>query len=185
MPLAYVLITPARNEAAYIEATIQSMIAQTVLPLRWVIVSDGSTDGTDEIVEKYMPGRPWLELVKLPPRAERNFAAKVLAFRAGYERVKDLPYEVIGNIDADVSFPADYFAFLLERFEELPDLGDAFDSRSDLVEAGLSSLAAVQMLLAIEERTGVWVDESELTPENLASAEALARCVHAHVVAAA
>lgn len=69
--------------------------------------------------------------------------------------------------------------------EELPDLGDGFDSKSDLVEAGLSSLAAVQLLLAIEERTGIWVDESELTPENLASAEALARCVHAHVVDAA
>lgn len=69
--------------------------------------------------------------------------------------------------------------------EELPDLGEGFDSRSDLVEAGLSSLAAVQMLLAIEERTGIWVDESELTPENLASAEALARCVHAHIVDAA
>ena len=68
--------------------------------------------------------------------------------------------------------------------EELPDLGDDFDTTSDLVEAGLSSLAAVQMLLAIEERTGIWVDESELTPENLASAEALARCVHAHVEAA-
>lgn len=68
--------------------------------------------------------------------------------------------------------------------EELPDVGPDFDSRSDLVEAGLSSLVAVQMLLAIEERTGVWVDESELTPENLASAEALARCVHSHVEAA-
>lgn len=68
--------------------------------------------------------------------------------------------------------------------EELPDLGPDFDTRSDLVEAGLSSLAAVQMLLAIEERTGIWVDESELTPENLASAEALARCVHSHVEAA-
>jgi biofilm PGA synthesis N-glycosyltransferase PgaC len=123
MSIAYVLVTPARNEAAFIEKTIQSVIAQTVLPLRWVIVSDGSTDGTNEIVERYLPGRPWLELVKLPPRAERNFAAKVLAFRAGYERVKDLPYEVIANIDADVSFPADYFAFLLERFEQMPDLG--------------------------------------------------------------
>ncbi len=81
--LTYVLITPARNEADFIEKTIQSVVAQTVLPLRWIIVSDGSTDGTDEIVEKYLPGRPWLELVTLPPRSERNFAAKVNAFRAG------------------------------------------------------------------------------------------------------
>jgi len=68
--------------------------------------------------------------------------------------------------------------------EELPDAGPDFGAKSDLIEAGLSSLIAVQMLLAIEERTGIWVDESELTPENLASAEALARCVHAHLEAA-
>ena len=54
--LDYVLITPARNEAAFIERTMQSVIAQTILPKRWVIVSDGSTDGTDEIVRKYQPG---------------------------------------------------------------------------------------------------------------------------------
>ena len=64
----YVLITPARNEAAFIEQTAQSMIAQTVLPLKWVIVSDGSTDGTDEIVMKYAAGRPWIELVRMPER---------------------------------------------------------------------------------------------------------------------
>ena len=125
MPLDYVLITPARNEAAFIEKTIQSVIAQTVLPKRWVIVSDGSTDGTDEIVERYTPGRRWLELVKLSPRKERNFAAKVNAFNAGFERVKDLPFEVIGNIDADVSFPEDFFAFLLGKFETMPELGVA------------------------------------------------------------
>jgi poly-beta-1,6-N-acetyl-D-glucosamine synthase len=125
MPIDYVLITPARNEAAFIEKTIQSVIVQTVLPMRWVIVSDGSTDGTDEIVEKYTAGRPWMELVKLPPRSERNFAAKVNAFNAGYERVKGLPFEVIGNIDADVSFPEDFFAFLLGKFETMPGLGVA------------------------------------------------------------
>ncbi len=65
--------------------------------------------------------------------------------------------------------------------EELVDLGDGFDTKSDLVEAGLSSLVAVQLLLTIEERTGIWVDESELTPENLGSVEALARCVHGHL----
>ena len=125
MSLAYVLITPARNEAAFIEKTIQSVIHQTLLPLRWVIVSDGSTDETDVIVEKYTADRPWLELVKLPPRTDRNFAAKVNAFNAGYARVKDLPYEVVGNIDADVSFGEDFFAFLLGKFEAMPELGVA------------------------------------------------------------
>jgi glycosyltransferase involved in cell wall biosynthesis len=121
----YVLITPARNEAAFIEKTIQSVIAQTILPKRWVIVSDGSTDGTDDIVEKYRPGREWLELVRLPERTERNFAAKVNAFNAGYARVKELSFDVIANLDADVSFGEDFFSYLLEKFESMPELGVA------------------------------------------------------------
>lgn len=125
MAFEYVLITPAHNEADLIEKTIQSVIAQTVLPKRWVIVSDGSTDGTDEIVRKYIDGREWLELVRLPERQERNFAAKVQAFNAGYQRIKDLSFDVIGNIDADISFGEDFMAYLLEKFEEMPKLGVA------------------------------------------------------------
>lgn len=125
MTIDYVLVTPARNEAAFIEQTIRSVIAQTALPLRWVIVSDGSTDGTDELVQKYLAAHPWIDLLRLPPRTERNFAAKVQAFRAGQQRVDALAYEVIGNLDADVSFPADYFAMLLSKFEALPELGVA------------------------------------------------------------
>src|ERR1044071_1557800 len=97
----YVLVTPARNEAAFIEKTLRAMTAQTAPPLRWVIVSDGSTDGTDELVEKYAAEHPWIELLKMPPRAERHFAGKVHAFNAGYERVKGLDYAVIGNLDGD------------------------------------------------------------------------------------
>lgn len=123
MALSYVLITPARNEAEHIEKTLASMVAQTMPPLRWVIVSDGSTDATDAIVEKYLPDHPWIELVKLPPRADRNFAAKVNAFRAGQARLVDSPFEVIGNVDADVSFPPDYFEILLAKFEAMPSLG--------------------------------------------------------------
>jgi len=122
---SYVLITPARNEAAFIEKTIQSVIAQTVLPFKWVIVSDGSTDGTDEIVSKYLLGRPWMELVRMPERRERHFAGKVYSFNAGYAKVVDLRYDIIGNLDADVSFDQDYFDFLLRKFAENPRLGVA------------------------------------------------------------
>jgi poly-beta-1,6-N-acetyl-D-glucosamine synthase len=125
MTLRYVLITPARNEAAYIEKTIQSVIAQTVLPERWVIVSDGSTDGTDAIVQSYLDGRPWLELLSLPERHQRDFAGKVGAFAAGFARVRDLAFDIVGNVDADISFGPDYFEFLLQKFEEMPELGVA------------------------------------------------------------
>jgi glycosyltransferase involved in cell wall biosynthesis len=114
---AYVVVTPARNEERSIEMTIRSMIAQTAPPLRWVIVSDGSTDGTDDIVKKYSATHPWIELVRMPQREERHFAGKVYAFNAGRARVQELPYEVIASLDADITFEPDYFAFLLEKLE--------------------------------------------------------------------
>lgn len=124
-PMNYVLITPARNEADFIEGTIKSMIAQTCLPAKWIIVSDGSTDGTDDIIKNYLQFYPWIELVRTPERKERHFAAKVTAFNAGYERVKNLSYEVIGNLDADITFEKDYFEFLMLKFSENPRLGVA------------------------------------------------------------
>ncbi|HTD67337.1 MAG TPA: glycosyltransferase family 2 protein [Candidatus Limnocylindria bacterium] len=134
--LSYVLITPARNEADLIEATIRSVIAQTVRPLRWIIVSDGSTDGTDDIVKRYAAEHPWIELLRMPERRDRQFAAKAHAFNAGYARLKEwetLPtsssvirhpsFDLIGNLDADITFDPDYYAFLLARFAERPRLG--------------------------------------------------------------
>ena len=121
--LVYVLITPARNEARSIEETIQSVAAQTVLPLRWVIVSDGSTDQTDEIVRRYAARHDWIELVRMPERRERNFAGKVGAFRAGLARVQNLEYDVMASLDADITFEKDYFEFLLGKLAADPSLG--------------------------------------------------------------
>ena len=120
---AYVLVTPARNEASLIEFTIRAVTAQTVLPLRWVIISDGSTDGTDQIVSLHAAVHDWIELVKMPLRAERHFGGKALAIRAGLERVKDLPYEVVACLDADITFESDYFEYLLEKVACDPGLG--------------------------------------------------------------
>lgn len=120
---SYVLITPARNEEAFIEMTIKSMVGQTVKPLRWVIVSDGSTDHTDEIVKSYIPANPWIELLRMPERRERHFAGKVCAFDAGLARVKDVQYEFIGSLDGDISFDNEYFSFLLHKLNEDRSLG--------------------------------------------------------------
>jgi biofilm PGA synthesis N-glycosyltransferase PgaC len=119
----YVLVTPARNEASLIEFTIRAVLAQTVRPLRWVIVSDGSTDGTDAIVSLHAEVHDWIELVRMPLRAERHFGGKALAIRAGLERVKDLPYEVVGCLDADITFEKDYFEYLLGKLAENSELG--------------------------------------------------------------
>ena len=121
--LKYVVITPARNEARFIELTLKSVTNQTVLPRKWVIVSDGSTDGTDEIVKKYMARHPWIDLLRMPERAERHFAGKVHAFNAGYAKVRDTENDIIVSLDADLSFEDDYFAFLLEKLSADPELG--------------------------------------------------------------
>lgn len=119
----YVIVTPARNEAQFIQLTINSVIAQDVLPIKWVIVSDASTDGTDEIVEQYKTQYPWIELVRVEERVDRNFANKVFAFNTGYAIVKDLDYEAIVCLDADISFDPEYFSFLLAKLEDDMTLG--------------------------------------------------------------
>jgi len=88
-------------------------------------VNDGSTDSTGAIAERYAAAHNWIEVVNRPVRKERNFAAKVHAFNAGQERLKDLKYDIIGNLDSDVSLDVDHFEFLLNKFKEDPRLGVA------------------------------------------------------------
>lgn len=146
--MKYVLISPARNEAALIGKTLASVTTQTRPPQRWVIVDDGSSDRTAELVENYTGKFPWIELVRRPKNVERSFAGKVHAFNAGYERVKDLDFEVMGNLDADISFEPGYLEFLIRKFEEDPSLGVAgtpfiengYDSARDSFE-GINHVA--------------------------------------------
>jgi glycosyltransferase involved in cell wall biosynthesis len=119
------------------------MVAQTVLPERWVIVDDGSSDRTAEIIQRYASRFSWIRLVQRPPRLDRSFAGKVHAFNAGLEHAQSLPFEVIGNLDADLSFEPDYLEFLLGKFAEDPQLGvagtpftedDGYDTARDSFE---------------------------------------------------
>ena len=121
----YALITPARDEAAYIRKTLDSVVAQTVRPLKWVIVSDGSTDDTDKIVAEFVARHDWIELLRMPERKERHFGGKVQAFNAGYAKVRHLEPVVVGNLDGDVSFEPDYIEYLLREFAQNPKLGVA------------------------------------------------------------
>jgi len=124
------------------------MVAQTVLPERWIIVDDGSTDRTAEIVEGYAKRYSWIELVRRTQHRDRSFAGKVHSFNAGFERVQSLQFEVIGNLDADLSFDADYLDFLMRKFPEDPKLGVAgtpfiengYDSAKDSFE-GMNHVA--------------------------------------------
>ena len=123
--MKYILITPAHNEERFIPKTLESMVAQTLLPERWIIVNDGSTDKTADIAADYAQRFPWIQVVHRSPRLDRHFGAKVHAFNAGLERVGSLDFDVIGNLDADLSFEPDYLKFLIGKFAEDPRLGVA------------------------------------------------------------
>jgi len=123
--MKYVLVTPARNEEAYIEKTIQSVLSQTVLPEKWIIVSDGSTDRTDEIVDRYQGAHVFISLLSTRRGGAPNFGSKANAFNAGCNELENQKYDLIGNLDADVTLPENYFETMISHFKEDPLLGIA------------------------------------------------------------
>jgi len=122
---AYVLATAAYNEEDNIEKTIQSMLAQMELPDRWVIVSDGSTDRTDEIVQRYAEQYSFIRFLRVTRPPGRSFRTKIMALQEGIKLLADVPYQFIGNLDADISIGPTYFADLITKFEANSKLGIA------------------------------------------------------------
>ena len=119
----YVLVTPARNEAQFIANTIESVVSQTIRPHKWVIISDGSTDGTDEIVSSFAKQYAFICFLRTPGGDRRSFGAKVRAFKASYEKLGRIECNYLGNLDADVTFAPDYFEKVLQRFHSNTKLG--------------------------------------------------------------
>lgn len=121
-----VLITPVRNEENYLPKTIESMVNQTITPLEWVIVNDGSTDKTGEILVEASKKYSWIHVVTKPDRGKRSVGPGVVeAFYYGYERIKNQDYEFIGKLDGDLEFKPEYFETLLTYFQKDPYLGSA------------------------------------------------------------
>jgi biofilm PGA synthesis N-glycosyltransferase PgaC len=119
----YVLVTPAKNEETLIGETIASVVAQTIRPLEWIIVSDGSTDRTEDIVRAAAARHPWIRLLALPAGTARNFAAVVHATEAGVRALSVTDYRYLGLLDSDVRFQPDYFERVMAEFEASPRLG--------------------------------------------------------------
>lgn len=126
-PLArYVVISPVKDEERYIRTTLESMVGQTIRPVHWVIVDDGSSDRTPEIVEEYERQHAWITLVRLAKRTTRLIGfAEVVAFDAGRRALPCDDYDFIVKLDGDLRMPASYFEHLLEHFEQAPKLGIA------------------------------------------------------------
>lgn len=121
----FVLITSAYNEEKKIERTIQSLISQTVLPVQWIIISDGSTDATDNIIRKYSSKHPFITYHRISEKTKIDFAAKVNALNTGIEMLKKKKYDFIGILDADIELESGYYQSILQKFVDNPRLGVA------------------------------------------------------------
>jgi glycosyltransferase involved in cell wall biosynthesis len=130
----YALITPARNEGRHIGRLIRCVVAQTVRPVKWVIVSDGSTDDTEEIVRSHQRHDPFIDLVRKESGEGRDFRSKVGAVELGLSRLRELDYRFIGNLDADASFEPDYYETVLGHFHRDPQLGIAAGATVDVMD---------------------------------------------------
>ena len=121
----YILITAAKNEELFIGNTIQSVLNQTIKPERWIIVSDGSTDRTNAIVDLYKNKNNFIDLIALPPNKERNFSSKVNALNMALKKFEGMKFNFIGNLDADVTLDKSYYEDVFRTFQSNPKLGIA------------------------------------------------------------
>lgn len=120
-----VVISPVRNEERLLPGTIESMVQQTVTPAEWIIVDDGSTDNTAEIVEKAAAEHSWIRLVRRTDRGFRKLGGGVIdTFNDGLATT-EVDWDFVGKLDADLTFGPDYLARILEEFEANPKLGSA------------------------------------------------------------
>src|SRR5579862_9110743 len=120
----YVIITPVRDEERFIEETIASLKAQTVQPAEWVIVDDGSTDRTGELIDKHAADVPWIRGVHRPNRGFRKAGGGVMeAFYDGIDKLEFQDWDFIVKLDGDLIPEPDYFARCFERFSQQPRLG--------------------------------------------------------------
>jgi glycosyltransferase involved in cell wall biosynthesis len=122
----YCLLTACRNEVKYIAATMQSVLRQTTPPTKWIILDDGSTDGTAEVVKELSAGHEWITLRQLERRPGRSFGGQYRAIMGGYESIRKQGFDFVGALDADITFEsAQYYERLFKEFARNPKLGIA------------------------------------------------------------
>jgi glycosyltransferase involved in cell wall biosynthesis len=121
--LNYYVIIPAYNEEQFIEVTLNSLVNQTVLPTKLVVVNDNSTDNTEKIILKFVEKYPWINLLDKISDAIHLPGSKVIkAFQAGFDSLDD-EYDIVVKIDADLIFPANYFETIINHFKSNPTIG--------------------------------------------------------------
>jgi len=137
----YIIITPAFNEAEYIEQTIKGVLAQSVLPHKWVIVDDGSIDNTAKIIQRYAEDYDWIQYIyRAKKTGENYYASNVHAIMAGFQKIKTIEFDYLAILDADISLSKDYYEQILGRFSQDEKLGIASGVYMDLVDGKLQKI---------------------------------------------
>ena len=122
--MSYLLVTPCRNEADYMKQTLDSVVAQTVRPSLWLIVDDGSTDATPDILAEYAAKYSFIEVVTRENRGHRSVGPGVIeAFYYGYDKVDTSQFDFVCKFDLDLDLPPRYFEILIQRMNENPRIG--------------------------------------------------------------
>jgi glycosyltransferase involved in cell wall biosynthesis len=121
---AFVIITPVRDEVRHVHETIQAVKAQTVVPAQWILVDDGSTDGTGPLLDRHAAETPWMRVIHRPNRGRRSAGTGVMeAFYLGYSAVTYTAWDYLVKLDGDLSFASDYFERCFALFDADPTLG--------------------------------------------------------------
>lgn len=132
----YLIVSPCRNEADLMRNTLDTVAAQTILPVRWVIVDDGSTDATPDILAEYAARYPWINIVTRHDRGHRAVGPGVIeAFYAGLETVDIDDYDYLCKLDLDLQLPPAYFETMITEMEKEPRLGN-FSGKSYIRDSG-------------------------------------------------
>src|SRR5262245_6339824 len=120
----YLLISPCRDEAQYLRSTLDSVAAQSVPPALWIVVDDGSTDDTPQILKEYAARLPYLRVVRRHDRGHRRVGPGVIeAFYDGLAQVRLDDFDYLCKLDMDLTLPARYFELLMQRMEGNPRIG--------------------------------------------------------------
>ncbi|MBY6190738.1 glycosyltransferase [Microbulbifer agarilyticus] len=154
----YVIISPCRDEAEYMQRTLDSVVAQTAPPKLWVIVDDGSTDGSSEILAEYANKYPFIRILTRENRGYRNVGPGVVdTFYAGLKTIDRAKYSYLCKLDLDLELPARYFERLMEKMEADPRIGTCSgkpynerdgklvsERRGDEMSAGMTKFYRIQ-----------------------------------------
>src|SRR5215467_8146970 len=123
LPIKYCLITPGRDEEEFIVGTIESVLSQTIRPVEWIIVDDGSTDTTGTIIDGYAQKYTWIRTLHRKNRGYRATGGGVEAFLDAYPLLRSRDWDYLVNLDGDLTFAPDYFEKCFQYFRNIPPLG--------------------------------------------------------------